>query len=887
MTSAMAAGFACRSRLLEVPLKYDVDAKTAILVFQSSEAPAHYAILDLQAGAVSSARDRSYDGKVMTTVTTLLYKASSVELLLEPVADKVPQEGDCRALPPPDEVIRTTAVEDHIRTSTGALVLTDLSAVLLPLPNLLECTSQGGCVTGSTRATERSCWPASSICVLPCPVTSPDPPAEPAPPILPQLGPCRTSTEGGSWTVIPGEPPTCEPPSPPQLVSCTHTTDGLPLWQPYGTGACEPFETDSCPPSGSGSFGNNLPNLSMVYVRMGSSGNGSITSPFGTIQEAISQTQTRAIAISEGTYVEDVGTSGYSLYGACAGRTIITGKVLLFGPAHSELHHLTLRGAPSNITARGGTVVLDHVVIEDSAATAAIGIDGTSLTGDDLLVRHISNPLSSARPGGWGASIEGGATSVIRHAVFEDDAGYGLLGGGASTIALSDVVIRDTKLDLGDANGISLDTGATLTASRVDLANNLHRGLALYAGSALLKDVRIRQDDGSAPSNPHLWGILERYASKLDADGLVILGNRVHGLDVAFSTATVRNALVRGTLASEAGVDDAAIFVLGATVGVSRVFLDTNSGGGIRLLSGARADIEDLVVDWKPGASTSSNATGLIQLQHSRAKVSRMVVRRSPEAGYASQLSWGELSDVLLEQTEGMDVANSTLTSTRTALRATIATPRGAVSLTNSLSRLCDLEVSSSVTSVSGTFGINVGGGRAWIKRARSSDNPLIDVEVRSGARTVIENLTVRNASMQGASEGEEPKVEVCNTSTLTLTSSQIVDPRDEAIRVKASTARISELMIQSEISGVRVMAGVCLNGQSSLGACAPARADVDRFFIADLGGPPVSAEPTAAPATLTISDGILCEPSGATPYPAFLLDGSIIARRVFLSTCP
>jgi hypothetical protein len=888
ITSGIAAGFACRSRLLEVPLKYDVDAKTAILVFQSSEMPPHYAILDLQPGAVTSAQNHDYDGKVMTTVSTLLYKASSVELLLEPVADKVPLEGDCRALPPPDEVIQTIAVEDHIKTSTGSFVPADLSAVLLPLPNLLRCTSQGGCVTGSTRATERSCWPASSTCVLPCPVTSPAPPAEPDPPIPPMLEPCRTSTEGAAWTLIPGDPPTCEPPVPPALVSCTSTPDGLPLWQPYGSSACEPFETDSCPPSGSGSFGNALPNLPTVYVRMGSSGDGSITAPFGSIQEATTQSQTRVIAIAEGTYAEDIDASGYSLYGACAGRTVITGFVSLYGPAHSELHHLTLRGTPSSIAARGGTMVLDHVVIEDSAAIVAIHANGASLTGDNVLVRHIAAPPAGGRAGGWGVCIQHGATSVLRHAVLEDSAGYGLSGDTAASIALSDAVIRDTKLDLGDANGIALVTGSTLTATRIDVADNLHHGLALSGSSAVLRDARIREDDGgTAPSNPYLWGVQVMDASKLDADGLVILGNRGHGLSVLFSIATVRNALVRGTLASEAGMDDAAIFALGATVGVSRVFLDTNSGGGIRLRSGARADIEDLVVDWKPGASSSSGATGLTEVQDSRAKVSRMVVRHSPEAGYASLMSSGELVDVLLEQTEGIDVSNSTLTSTRTALRATIATGRGALSLKKALSRLCDLEVSSSVTSMNSAFGINVDGGRAWIKRARSSDSPLIDVEVRSGAQAVIDSLTIRNASMQGAGESEQPRVEVCNASTLTMALSQIVDPRNEAIRIEASTARVSDLMVQSEISGARVTARACLNDDHSPGTDAPARADVDRFVIVGVRGLPVSNMPTAAPATLTISNGILCEPSGTSPYPAFLLDGSIVARQVFLSACP
>ena len=427
-------------------------------------------------------------------------------------------------------------------------------------------------------------------------VEPPAPPAPPAPPEAPRM----TCPPG--WRADSARDVTlCEPYAPSGFQDCG---DGLAHFP--GEAGCV-VVGDPCP---AGSWPEGLPaGRSVFYVRPGASGDGSLASPAGSLDDAIlAATSGSIIALSKGTHAPPLfDLDGGLFWGACAAETKIIGDdtdlAVISGPADSQLEvrNVTLGGATGVVAADRATVVLDGVVIDGAVGAGIEARDDGVVRGEEVVVRNtlsFTDPVITLPSVGvdiWDGTVD------LRRAVISNHMESGVVGlGEATRIKLVDAVIHGSGKS-GDHElmaGVYSSDGQ-VELERVALISNPTGvsvdGVLSGACTARLTDVLIADSFGGDVTEGLGVGLIP---SSCDIDALR-LGVRDSGWQAIFieggSTVRSQDLAVRSKL--NRGATDATVVVNDGRLELDRgVIVDAVNTGVSIWGAGSSATLRDVEV---------------------------------------------------------------------------------------------------------------------------------------------------------------------------------------------------------------------------------------------------------------------------------------------------
>lgn len=425
-------------------------------------------------------------------------------------------------------------------------------------------------------------------------------------------------------------------------------------------GACAPHELRvpgrACERLGSaceGEFAPDLPASGVIFVAPGGMGDGTRADPYGTIAEAIAAASPGdTIALRSGTYAASVALpAGVTLHGACVEGTIVRGAIggvtegTISVRAAASLRNLTIEGERPGIVIHAGTLDVAAVRIE-GARVAGVLIIGGGLRADGLIVRGTRAEVASGLAG-RGVDVEPGGSAEISRALIEGNHDFGVFAAGP--LVLTDAVVRDTQMQLDGTHGrgVNVIGGASARIERTVVERSHETGVfASQASTIELTDVLVRTvepvvDDGAGVSiEMGSTGMLARVRiedtsgaglsvsrSNVTARELVVrdvapeieAGDRGFGVDVfANSAATIERVLIERTRAAAIAVNLGAsliasdlivrdvgareleddmgngVIALGSSVELTRARIERTAGEAVSIADGTTARIADL-----------------------------------------------------------------------------------------------------------------------------------------------------------------------------------------------------------------------------------------------------------------------------------------------------
>lgn len=467
--------------------------------------------------------------------------------------------------------------------------------------------------------------------------------AEPSAPALPSFLPCpegwtEALVEDGAFAV-------CEPPSgdpcPPGQVRFVDSSECVPAGDPCPSGDF------AAPPPGSGA----------VYVRAGASGDGSMASPYGSIQLAIQRAPPGAVVlVAKGTYDEAIDLyGGVRVIGACAAETILAPSAGVRLDARYAVRAAELGSGLANVTLRPsaalsgvhitGELTLEGVVM-DGVSDAGALVEGGSLTARALVVRDVAVTTDL-----FGRAIAAeDATVSIERAIFERCPGGGIVASTGASVSARAIVVRDSGQGIAGGPQLLAQGGGVLDVAGSLLEDAVGTGLVATNGGVLRADqLVIRRMRRDAAAGMVASGALLRSGSRLEGRRL-----RVEDVDV-FGLGFVEGAaaeLEDFYVARVARTDLEAGFALTARgdLVVRRGWL--SGAETVGLLSDGRGvfDLEDLSVSDSGSTAHYSNALSLLD---ARGSIRRVHVRGVRGAGL---VAYGEAADLTLEDVRVEDV---------------------------------------------------------------------------------------------------------------------------------------------------------------------------------------------------------------------------------------
>lgn len=686
----------------------------------------------------------------------VLYPEPLARLGLLPGPQEVPgPTAPARPLPAGYEAFRS----NENRDGWDPISPPDLEAilgkrVLVPPP---QCEPDGGChrrIDGND---------GFEYCELPCrEPAAPAPPMEPVRPELPRFGPCPTgwSEQSSGFSAM----TYCVPPA---LQTCPSGSTHL-----LGDAGCEPVGA-TC----SGEFASELPaGRTVWFVRPGSSGDGSLGAPFGTIDEALTAAvDGDVVALSRGTHAGGVTVSrSVDLVGACA-ETVVEGgaSAITVAPgAEVGLKGMALEGTGDGAHVEG-RASLDGVIVK--ARNRGLMVTG-ALEATELLV-----------VGGeaGGVVVEGTGTATVTRSDLADNRGYGaLVEGAGASLVLRDVIARASRSDgtfEGGGFGVAARSGARLVVERILLEENVANGLAVWSGATVqAKAVVGRRNAEYDVDLDRAFGQLERVVSLQPALGGLWFFREVQ--------ATVLDAYVFGSLIRAVTTNDA------STVTFERVLLEGNVGRGFTVSEGGSAIARDLTVVDQAEDANRDGGFG-VHVLDGRLEATRTLVEKS--TGYGVLVQGRDSEAVMLAE----DLT----------VREIATTQRGAPGL------IC--------TGI--PVGVRVDGQTRFEGRRVLVEGEHLGVAFRSFDDHRIEDLTIRGATDIGfcASDGfyevERALIEGTAGRGIDLDGA-FLQANDLVVRDTSDTPDV--------LSGI----GVRVDGTQSLDAVRLGQANLDRFRLTD-----------------------------------------------------
>jgi hypothetical protein len=320
---------------------------------------------------------------------------------------------------------------------------------------------------------------------------------EPTRPLAPSLTSCPAG-----WRETDEDPPTCEPWPEGGRAECAVDEAHFP-----GEPGCTRIGS-SCP---EGEWPEGLPaGVAVLHVRAGPEigvGDGSLESPFGTIEEAMAEARAgTVIALAKGTFEEAVALRrGVTLWGACVAETLVAaslpdpyaGTITIAGD-DAIVRNLRVSGERAGVWADSTSATLEGVVVDGAENMALVVAYGASVAGTDLALRETRSHDGRA---GIGIVVTEGGSLELSRAVIERNHEIGVAAGSGSTLRLADVAILDTRAqDLSGrfGRGLHVYEGGVAELERAVIEGNLEGGaIVMGAGTSLRVTDAVVRDTGS------------------------------------------------------------------------------------------------------------------------------------------------------------------------------------------------------------------------------------------------------------------------------------------------------------------------------------------------------------------------------------------------------
>jgi len=488
---------------------------------------------------------------------------------------------------------------------------------------------------------------------------------------------------GGPWPADDWTPdagiPTCAPGwrrladgtcDPALRTDCPAGSDPLPA------GECTPTSERDCPTGEYADVSAETVGAMVVHVRSGADpmvADGSVTRPYESIARGISASGPGGwVLVAAGTYAETLAIMGaVHIVGVCSARVALSGApvgstegpatVRAEGPgARVDVRGVRVGGGGMGVSATGGARVQLRAVHVDGATQVgllATGV-GTEVTADR--VRVAATRALDAQGGPGVAAFAGGRVTVSRASLTGNRFVSAVAHGRGTTLAMNDSVVRGTLAGAGGLAGFGLtsDSGATLIAARVLIADNREAGAFAQAA-----DTRLELSDsvvrGTLARADGLrgYGVLSQQGATLVAARVLIADNRSIG---AFATGArtrvdLTDSVVRRTLATAGGRGGEGLTSSqGATLVAARVVLaDNRETGAAALGAGTRLELTDSVVRGTLPRSDGRSGLGVQSEQGATLVAARVLLADNHAAG-AVALGAGtrlELSDSVVRGT--------------------------------------------------------------------------------------------------------------------------------------------------------------------------------------------------------------------------------------------
>lgn len=426
-----------------------------------------------------------------------------------------------------------------------------------------------------------TCSPSASGCVLraaPCGEGGGDAGACPAgASAVDDSGACHPVAGPGPLELVDAAaelpPPPTEPPPPTwcpdsgtgRAAPCGTTVLACPAGSvpdPVGSGCVEPGPTWLCPPGFSESAGASPPGCmpdgaaceapdgrsDTLHVEVGAGGraDGSVTSPYGTLAEALAEAKPGAtIVLGPGEHAGGVVVDRpVTIRGSCAAPAVLSGpsggatiRFVLSASESSSFSDVTVTGGSPGIEVASGTLTGSRLMVQ-GATGRAVDVRGSSSRAtlrDSVVVGTQPDPDGNA---GHGVTVWGGAAATLERVRLAGNRAIGLVvSGAASSVEATEVRVDGTLPQQKDSirgDGLCVLAGARLDAHQVTLADNHNVAFqVLDAGSsATVTGLRVTGTRLEVGSGGMYGGdaVIVGPSASLVLEGALLRGNPGIGL---------------------------------------------------------------------------------------------------------------------------------------------------------------------------------------------------------------------------------------------------------------------------------------------------------------------------------------------------------------------
>jgi hypothetical protein len=498
---------------------------------------------------------------------------------------------------------------------------------------------------------------------------------------------------------------------PPEVPSCP---DGQVAWQ--GETQCHPIGTQ-CPTGdfldepaihalASGYAG------SLLYVKPGATGTGSIAAPFGRISAALAAAKDGdVIVLSMGTHDEagspmpEVAVNkAIAIVGSCASGTIVKAPtpadagatISVTAPGGVLLANVRVTGDRKGIAVSGTQSPVRLASVEVAAARVS-GVDvskGAGVELKDVVIRGtlgtLAAPINTA---GHGLDVASGAIVVINRGLLRANRHIAIaVFDTGSSLELNDAVVRDTESQESDhlmGRGLNVEWGAKASVHRSIFDNNREAAVVGSTGGTTveLTDVAVRDTQAQVSGNAFGYGLLAQYAATFKVSRCLVERSHWNGITVFDKGTTVEltDLVVRDTLGTE-GADEFGIGLNlqpGPAVTVNRALFEGNRASGVACMgTGAKLEATDVVVHGTLSQqSDHTMGNGLDVQDGAQAQVTRGWIESNRDVGIIvfDKGSRLDLTDVTVRDTQSEETSKKVGRGLEVTTGATVTVTRGLV----------------------------------------------------------------------------------------------------------------------------------------------------------------------------------------------------------------
>lgn len=422
----------------------------------------------------------------------------------------------------------------------------------------------------------------------------------------------------------------------------------------------------ACP---AGEFAEGLPE-GAVYVRPGSTGNGSFEAPFGSIDQVPFEELApgTVVALAKGRYVGAVEPVGdVILWGACPEETVLTASDDVFRQGTLQLSTPGTSLTVKNLRVSGGTrlgvyidspssLQIEGAIIEQTRRAAIVVENEGRLRLEWSVIRDTQGEPSDLSFGN-GLSVTESGQATVDHVLFERNRTVAVQAVGAGTrLNMVDSVVRDTRsqaANLGRGDGIFVVNGAHADVRRVLFERNRF-STALVTGEGaylILEDAVIRDTQSQESDQAFGRGLSVERGARVEVRRAMFERNRDLGVSViggarlSGSDVVIRDTQSR-SLTQNFG--DGLLVQDGGQADLQRAVVEGNRSTGVSVQGeNSSLVLEDAMIrDTKSRADNETRGVGLHVSSGARAEVRRAILERNRAVGVAAR---GENTELFLE----------------------------------------------------------------------------------------------------------------------------------------------------------------------------------------------------------------------------------------------